>query len=105
MKKIKIKIIVILLIYSNVVFSQSDIRGIGLTKCTTFYNSSIEEKIIYMSWVSGFISSHNILHRNNLLGNISYDRSIIWLEYFCYNHPDTSFREAVISLIDKFLTK
>jgi hypothetical protein len=102
MKKIKIKIIVILLIYSNVVFSQSDIRGIGLTKCSTFYNSSIEEKIIYMSWVSGFISSHNILHRNNRLGNISYDRSIIWLEYYCYKNPKKVFKEATRSFIDEF---
>ena len=102
MKKIKIKIIVILLIYSSEVFSQSDIRGIGLTKCTTFYNSSIEEKIIYMSWLSGFVSSQNILNRSNYIKDISYDRSIIWLEYYCYNHPKKNFKEAVISFIDKF---
>ena len=86
-------------------FSQKDIIGLGLTKCKTFYNSNEEDKIIFMSWVAGFISSKKMKNNKVESKNISYDRSIIWLEYFCYNHPDTSFREAVISLIDKFLTK
>ena len=86
-------------------FSQKDIIGLGLTKCTIFYNSNAEDKIIFMSWVAGFISSKNM--RNNKVDskNISYDRSIIWLEYFCYKNPDASFKEAANSLIDKFLTK
>ena len=94
-----------LIVYSNISFSQNDIIGLGLAKCSTFYNSNTEDKIIFMSWVAGFISSKNM--RNNKVDskNISYDRSIIWLEYFCYNHPDTSFKEAANSLIDKFLTK
>ena len=101
----KIIAIIILFAFSNMSFSQKDIIGLGLTKCSTFYNSNAEDKIIFMSWVAGFISSKNI--RNNKVDNknISYDRSIIWLEYFCYNHPDKSFREAANSLIDNFLTK
>ena len=101
----KIIVIIILFAFSNMSFSQKDIIGLGLTKCTIFYNSNAEDKIIFMSWVAGFISSKNM--RNNKVDskNISYDRSIIWLEYFCYNHPDTSFKEAANSLIDKFLTK
>tara|TARA_X000000368_G_scaffold85149_1_gene64496 strand:+ start:928 stop:1239 length:312 start_codon:yes stop_codon:yes gene_type:complete len=101
----KIIIIIILVVYSNISFSQNDIIGLGLAKCSTFYNSNTEDKIIFMSWVAGFISSESIKNKKTYNKNISYDRSIIWLEYFCHNHPDKSFREATESFIDKFLTK
>ena len=55
-----------------------------------------------MSWASGFISSQNILNRSDYIKDISYDRSIIWLEYYCYNHPKKKFKDAVVSFIDKF---
>jgi len=101
----KIIVILILLIYSNISFSQKDVIGLGLTKCSTFYNSNSEDKIIFMSWVAGFITFNNIRNDKFYRKNISYDRSIIWLEYFCYNNPDKSFKEATESLVDKFLSK
>ena len=94
-----------LIVYSNISFSQKDIIGLGLSKCLTFYNSNSEDKIIFMSWVAGFISSESIKNKKVNNKKISYDRSVIWLEYYCYNHPDKSFREATESLIDKFLIK
>jgi len=101
----KIIVIIILAVYSSISFAQKDIIGLGLTKCSTFYNSDVEEKIIFMSWVAGFISSESTINNKVNNKNISYDRSIIWLEYFCYNNPDKTFREATDSFIYKFLTK
>ena len=40
------------------------VKGLGLTKCTTFNSATNDEKVIYMSWLAGFMSSHNILKKN-----------------------------------------
>ena len=100
--KTKINLFIALIFYTNLSYAQFNIKGIGLSECVTFYNSSIDEKVIYMSWASGFISSQNILNRSDYIKDISYDRSIIWLEYYCYNHPKKKFKDAVVSFIDKF---
>ena len=98
----KILTIIVLLCCINISFSQEDIIGLGLTKCITFYNATVEDKIIYMSWVAGFLSSQNIIDKKIHARGISYDRSIIWLEYFCYKNPESLFKEAVISYIKEF---
>ena len=100
--KIRIKLFIALIFYTNLSYAQFNIKCIGLSDCLPFYNSSIDEKVIYMSWASGFISSQNILNRSDYIKDISYDRSIIWLEYYCYNHPKKKFKDAVVSFIDKF---
>ena len=88
----KIIATLIILSYTNISFSQKDIIGLGLSKCTTFYNSSIEEKILYMSWAAGYISSQNILNNRVHAKDVGYDTSIIWLEYFCHGNPDKLFK-------------
>jgi len=80
-------------------YSDNEIRGIGLTKCITYINSLADEKIIYSSWMAGFISSHNFLEEKIHLKNIGYDRAQIWLEYYCYKNQNTSFKDAVQALI------
>ena len=83
---------------TSLVFSDSEIRGIGLTKCSTYINSLADEKIIYSSWMAGFISSHNFLLEKIHLKNIGYDRAQIWLEYYCYKNQNTIFKDAVEAL-------
>ena len=84
---------------TSLVFSDSEIRGIGLTKCSTYINSLADEKIIYSSWMAGFISSHNFLIEKIHLKNIGYDRAQIRLEYYCYKNQNTIFKNAVEALI------
>tara|TARA_X000000950_G_scaffold204816_2_gene246482 strand:+ start:512 stop:820 length:309 start_codon:yes stop_codon:yes gene_type:complete len=98
----KIIATLIILLFTNISFSQKDIIGLGLSKCTTFYNSTIEEKILYMSWAAGYISSQNSLNNRVHAKDVSYDTSIIWLEYFCHSNPDKLFKDAVKSYINKF---
>ena len=93
-------IIVFLFVFNtSLVFSDEEIRGIGLTKCSTYINSLADEKIIYSSWMAGFISSHNFLREKIHLKNIGYDRAQIWLEYYCYKNPNITFKVAVEALI------
>jgi hypothetical protein len=99
MKKI---LIMLSLVYSNLTFSESSIRGIGLSKCKTFNNTPIEEKVIYMSWTAGFISSHNILKKKLHNKNIKYNLSQSWLESYCFNNPESSFKNAVEYFLKEF---
>ncbi len=91
-----------ILLFANISFSQEDTIGLGLSKCSTFYNSTIEEKIIYMSWAAGYISSQNSIDNKVHAKGVSYDTSIIWLEFFCHSNPKKLFKEAVKSYINKF---
>jgi len=93
-------IIALLFVFNtSLVFSDDETRGIGLTKCNTYINSLKDEKIIYSSWMAGFISSHNFLREKIHLKNIGYDRAQIWLEYYCYKNPNITFKVAVEALI------
>ena len=77
-------------------------KGLGLTKCITFNTASNDEKVIYMSWLAGFISSHNILKKKLHAKNITYNHSQLWIESFCYNNPNQNFTNAAISFIKEF---
>ncbi len=83
-------------------FSSEMSKGLGLTKCKTFNTASNDEKVIYMSWLAGFISSHNILKKKLHAKNITYNRSQLWIESFCYNNPNQNFKNAAISFIKEF---
>ena len=98
------KIILIFLVftYSNSTFSSNEVKGLGLSKCTTFNSVSIEEKVIYMSWLAGFITSHNLLNRKLHAKNITYNMSQKWLESFCYKNPNIIFERAVKKFIFEF---
>jgi len=89
----------LLILNTSLVFSDDEIRGIGSTKCSTYINSLADEKIIYSSWMAGFISSHNFLTEKIHLKNIGYDRAQIWLEYYCYKNQNIIFMDAVEALI------
>ena len=92
----KIFIIIFLAIFfSNLSFSQDKVKGLGLSKCITFNAVTIEDKVIYMSWVAGYITSHNVLKDKFHAKNITYNMSQAWLESFCYNNPDENFEKAV----------
>ena len=98
----KFILIIFIFIYSNTIFSHEKIKGIGLSKCVTFTSASIEDKVIYISWMAGFMTSHNILKHKLHAKNITYNRSQIWVESFCYNNPNKKFKEAVESFINEF---
>tara|TARA_A100001011_G_scaffold392750_1_gene481030 strand:- start:295 stop:603 length:309 start_codon:yes stop_codon:yes gene_type:complete len=98
----KIITTLIILFCMNIAFSQKYTIGLGLSKCTTFYKATIDEKIIYMSWAAGYITSQNNINNKLHARDISYDTSIIWLEYFCHSNPQKSFKDAVESYINKF---
>jgi hypothetical protein len=98
----KFIIIFLVLTFSNLALSQNKVKGLGLSKCTTFTSVSLEEKVIYMSWVAGFITSHNVLKDKFHSKNISYNMSQSWLESFCYKNPNITFKEAVQKFIFEF---
>ena len=98
----KIIIILSLSIILNISFAKDIVKGIGISKCLTFNNSEAEEKIVYISWMAGYITSHNILKKNVHANNISYDRTQIWLEYYCFKNPNKNFKDAVSNYINEF---
>jgi len=95
-------LLIILAFFSNASVSSEMVKGLGVTKCTTFIDSGIEEKIIYMSWMAGYISSHNILKKKLHAKNLSFNRSKIWIESYCYNNPEKTFKDAVNLFIYEF---
>ena len=102
MKKFAIIICVLFLNDSKIAFSEEGVKGLGLTSCKTFYNAKPEDKLIYISWMAGYITSHNLIKKKVHAKNVSYNRSQIWVEYFCYQNPNTSFRKAVDEFIREF---
>tara|TARA_B100000941_G_scaffold254714_1_gene203036 strand:+ start:313 stop:621 length:309 start_codon:yes stop_codon:yes gene_type:complete len=88
--------------FSAISFSSEMVKGLGLTKCTTFNSATNDEKVIYMSWLAGFMSSHNILKKKMHAKNITYNRSQLWIESFCYNNPNQTFKNAATSFIKEF---
>ena len=98
----KFIIIFLALVYSNLTFSVDKVKGLGLSKCTTFNSVSIEEKVIYMSWVAGFITSQNVFKDKLHAKNITYNMSQSWLESFCYKNPNIIFERAVNKFIFEF---
>ena len=95
-------IILCLSIPSNITFAKDFVRGIGVSKCLNFNSSGAEEKVVYISWMGGYITSHNVLKKIIHAKNISYDRSQIWLEYYCFKNPNIIFKNAVEAYIDEF---
>ena len=78
------------------------VKGLGLTKCTTFNSATNDEKVIYMSWLAGFMSSHNILKKKlhaKILHIIDHNYG---LNLFCYNNPNQTFKNAATSFIKEF---
>ena len=98
----KFIIVILVLVYSNLAFSQNKVKGLGLSKCTSFNTVSIQEKVIYMSWVAGFLTSHNILKDKLHVKNITYNMTQSWLESFCYKNPNMIFKDAVKKFIFEF---
>jgi hypothetical protein len=98
----KIIILLSLSIILNISFAKDIVKGIGISKCLTFNNSEAEEKIVYISWMAGYITSHNILKKSVHANNISYDRTQIWLEYYCFKNPNKNFKDAVSNYINEF---
>ena len=81
------------------------VKGLGLTKCTTFNSATNDEKVIYMSWLAGFMSSHNILKKKLHAKNITYNRSQLWIESFCYNNQIRLLKMLQPLLLKNFLNK
>ena len=98
----KIIVIFLVFIYTNSSFSYNEVRGLGLSKCKTFNNTSIENKVLYMSWAAGYITSHNYLKGKLHAKNVNYNLSQTWLESFCYKNPNTIFKEAVEFFLNEF---
>ena len=66
----KIIVIFLVFIYTNNSFAYDEVRGLGLSKCKTFNNTSIDDKVLYMSWVAGYITSHYyLLWKKYLINN------------------------------------
>tara|TARA_B100000575_G_scaffold256722_1_gene227243 strand:- start:426 stop:734 length:309 start_codon:yes stop_codon:yes gene_type:complete len=95
-------LLTLIVLFTNPSISSEMVKGLGVTKCTTFNDSSIEEKIIYMSWMAGYISSHNVLKKKLHAKNLSFNRSKIWIESYCYNNPEKTFKNAVDLFINEF---
>ena len=101
--KMRIIIVIFLIfIYINSSFSNDEVRGLGLSKCKTFNNITINDKVFYMSWVAGYISSHNYLNKKLHAKNVNYNFSQSWLESFCYKNPNIIFKKAVDNFIVEF---
>ncbi|MEL0102625.1 MAG: hypothetical protein VW837_03995 [Gammaproteobacteria bacterium] len=98
----KIIVIFLVFIYTNNSFAYDEVRGLGLSKCKTFNNTSIDDKVLYMSWVAGYITSHNFLKDKLHAKNVNYNLSQSWLESFCYKNPDAVFKKAVDFFLKEF---
>ncbi len=87
-------------------YANDKVRGIGVLPCHTFNESSVDDKDIFMSWLSGYLSYYNKENNNNLiLRNTSFDTAVIWIEHYCFKNPDNSFSDAASSFISTFSVK
>ena len=93
----KIIVIFLVFIYTNNSFAYDEVRGLGLSKCKTFNNTSIDDKVLYMSWVAGYITSHNFLKDKLHAKNVNYNLSQSWLESFCYKTLMLYLKKQLIS--------
>ena len=105
MKKIKIITIILTILYTSNVYSY-EIKGIGLLKCKEFNSASIDDKDIFLSWLAGYLSHafENQDIKSSAL-NPGYDRTIIWIEYYCHKYPNSTFYDSAKNYIKEFYKK
>ena len=73
---------------------------LGLLKCKEFNAASINDKDIFLSWLAGYLSrafENKDIQSSPL--NPGYDRTIIWIEYYCHKYPNSTFYDSVKNYI------
>lgn len=85
------------------------IWGVGTNSCEQWTNARIERPIppVYMSWIQGFVSSHNHYAEgpNDLGRNIQPALVTNWIDRYCSQHPQDLLAQAAEALVIQLIKR
>ncbi|MCZ6565635.1 MAG: hypothetical protein O6852_05820 [Gammaproteobacteria bacterium] len=77
------------------------VSGIGKDSCRSFVDADNVGRAYYLTWLSGYISSHNYHSQNtySVINKKSVDDLETWLRSYCFANLDDTFEQAAKGLI------
>ena len=77
------------------------ISGIGKDSCHSYVDADEVGRSYYLTWLSGFITSHNFHSENtySIVNKKSIEDLESWLRGYCYANLDRKFEEAAKNLL------
>ncbi len=71
-------------------------QGLGLDTCASFLDTPLDERGLYYSWLSGYLTAYNYLVRDtySIAEYSGLTRTNEWLEKYCGASPDHMLHQA-----------
>ena len=97
---------VLLFIFSGKIFAADAagrylVSGIGKDSCRSFVDADSVGRSYYLTWLSGYITSHNFRVENtySIVNKKSVDDLETWLRGYCFANLSDTFEQAVKGLV------
>ncbi len=97
---------VLLFIFSSKLFAVDMagrylVSGIGKDSCRSFVDADDVGRSYYLTWLSGYITSHNFSAENtySIVNKKSVDDLETWLRGYCFANLNDTFEQATKSLV------
>lgn len=76
------------------------VSGIGKDSCLSFIDANDVGQSYYLTWLSGYITSHNFHVENtySIVNKKSVNDLETWLRSYCFANPGNTFEQAVKAL-------